>query len=161
MKPRFRKFVLTAHVTFSVGWLGAVAAYLAPATAGLVSEDQQLARAAYLTMDLIVRWVIVPCALAALFTGLFQSFATEWGLFRHYWITVKFVLTIVAVAVLLLHMPTVSHVTERTLASADFGALRTQLLVHAVGGLVVLLTTTGLSIYKPWGRIRYRAVKRS
>jgi hypothetical protein len=158
MRSRLRKFALTAHVTFSVGWLGAVAAYLAPATAGLVSEDAEMARAAYLTMDLIARLVIVPCALAALLTGLFQSFATEWGLFRHYWIAGKFLLTIVAVVVLLLHLPTVSQVTERTLASADFAALRTQLLVHAVGGLVVLLTATVLSIYKPWGRIRYRAV---
>ena len=29
MPPRVRKFVLTAHVTTSVGWLGTVIAYLA------------------------------------------------------------------------------------------------------------------------------------
>jgi hypothetical protein len=35
MTPRLRKFALTAHVTSSVGWLGAVAAFLALAVAGL------------------------------------------------------------------------------------------------------------------------------
>jgi len=32
MTPRFNKFALTAHITFSVGWLGAVIAYLALAS---------------------------------------------------------------------------------------------------------------------------------
>ena len=79
MRPRLRKLTLTAHVTFSVGWLGAVAAYLAPATAGLASEDTQTIRSAYVAMDLIGRFVIVPCSLAALLTGLVQSLGTEWG----------------------------------------------------------------------------------
>ncbi len=34
MKPALRKLTLTAHVTASVGWLGAVAAYLVPAIVG-------------------------------------------------------------------------------------------------------------------------------
>ena len=34
MSPRLRKLALTAHVTFSVGWLGAVAAFLALSIAG-------------------------------------------------------------------------------------------------------------------------------
>ena len=159
MKPKLRKLTLTAHVTFSVGWLGAVGAYMAPATAGLMSDDLQAARAAYFAMDLIARFVIVPCGLAALLTGVIQSLATEWGLFRHYWVLVKFVLTIAAVVVLVLHMPTVGRVTELTLSGADFGTLRIQLLVHAAGGLLVLLTATVLSIYKPWGRIRWRTAQ--
>ena len=35
MTPGLRKFVLTSHVTSSVSWLGAVAAFLALAIAGL------------------------------------------------------------------------------------------------------------------------------
>jgi hypothetical protein len=40
-----------------------------------------------------------------------------------------------------------------TLSTGDFRLLRIQLLVHAVGGLLDLLTVTALSVYKPWGRI--------
>jgi hypothetical protein len=152
--------MLTAHVTASAGWLGAVVAYLAPAVAGLDSEDAQTLRAAYSAMDLIGRFVVVPCSLAALLTGLIQSLGTDWGLFRHYWILAKFLLTIAAVVVLLLHMPTVSRVAEMTLSNADPGALRIQLLVHAAGGSLVLLTATALSIYKPWGKIRYWSSQR-
>ena len=39
MTPRLRKFALTAHVTSSVGWLGAVAGFLALAVAGLTSQE--------------------------------------------------------------------------------------------------------------------------
>jgi hypothetical protein len=41
------------------------------------------------------------------------------------------------------------------LASADFRALRIQLVVHAAGGLLVLLAATTLSVYKPWGMTPY------
>src|SRR5918995_5360281 len=109
MTPGFNKFGLTAHITFSVGWLGAVVAYLALAVAGLTVHDVQMVRAAYLSMELIGWFVIVPFSLAALLTGLVQSLGTQWGLFRHYWILVKFLLTAGATIVLLWHMQAVSR----------------------------------------------------
>src|SRR5262245_24188259 len=42
MMPRLRKFARTAHVIFSMGWLGAVVAYLTLAIAALTSHDVQL-----------------------------------------------------------------------------------------------------------------------
>ncbi len=45
MTPRLRKFGLTAHVTTSVSWLGAVAGFMALAAAGLASHDAQTVRA--------------------------------------------------------------------------------------------------------------------
>jgi hypothetical protein len=155
MTPRLRKLTLTAHVTFSIGWLGAVLAYLALAIAGLTSQDPQMVRAAYLAMEFIGWFVIVPVSLAALLTGLFQSLSTEWDLFRYYWISVKFLLTVAATIVLLLHMPTVSRMSRiaatTTLPIANSGVLRLQLVLHAAGGILVLLAATTLSVFKPWG----------
>jgi len=159
MTPCLRKLALTAHITFSVGWLGAVVAYLALAVAGLTSHDAQTVRAAYLSMELIGWFVIVSFSLAALLTGLVQSLGTQWGLFRHYWVLVKFLLTTAATIVLLRHMQAVSRMSgvaaETILSSADFRALRIQLVVHAGGGLLVLLAATTLSVYKPWGMTEY------
>ena len=73
MTPGLRKFALTAHVTFSVGWLGAVVAYLALAIACLTSRDAQAVRSGYLAMELTGWFVIVPLSLAALLTGLARS----------------------------------------------------------------------------------------
>ena len=159
MTPRLRKFALTAHITFSVGWLGAIVPYLALAIAGLTSRDAQMTRAAYLSMEWIGWFVIVPLSFAALLTGLIQSLGTPWGLLRHWWILAKLVLTTGATFILLKHMQAVSRMSqaaaEATLADADFRVLRVQLVVHAAGGLLVLLTVTALSVFKPWGMTAY------
>jgi hypothetical protein len=100
MTPRLRKLGLIAHISSSVGWLGAVAAFLVLGIAGLTSQDAEMVRGAYLSMNLIGRFVIVPLSLASVATGLVQALGTEWGLFRHTWIFVKLLLTVIATIVL-------------------------------------------------------------
>lgn len=156
MSPRVRKFCVTIHVICSVGWLGAVLAYLPLAVTGLKSVDADVVRSVYGAMERIGWFAIVPLSLAALLSGLVQSLATEWGLLRHYWIIAKLGLTLVATAILLLHMPTVSRVAETAMSMplpiVPPEMLRTQLLVHAAGGVVVLVAITAISVFKPWGR---------
>jgi hypothetical protein len=155
MRPPIRKLVLTAHVTFSVGWFGAVAAFLALAIGGLVSNDAEVVRANYLAMAMIGWFVIVPFGVGSLLVGVVQSLGTEWGVFRHYWVLVKLVLTIAALTLLLVHMRLVSHVSSIAAATGvsagDLRGLRIQLVGDASGALVVLLVNTVLSIYKPRG----------
>jgi hypothetical protein len=158
--PALRRFALTSHVVFSVGWLGAAAAYLALAIVGRTTQNAQIATSIYTVLKLIGWLAVVPCSLAAIVTGLVQSLGAEWGLFRHYWMVTKLALTAVATVILIVHMGTVSHVADLAVAPtfrpADLGTVRLQLIIHAAGGLVVLLTTTALSIYKPFGRIPQR-----
>jgi hypothetical protein len=159
MTPSLRKLLLTAHITFSVGWIGAVAAFLALAIAGLTSQDAQMVRAVYPAMELTARFVIVPLAFASLLSGLIQSLGTPWGLFRYYWVLVKLLLTIFATIVLLMKMPLIGYAgrraAETTLSSADLRAAGIPLVLHAAGGILVLLVVTILSVYKPWGLTRY------
>jgi hypothetical protein len=62
MRPHLRKLALTAHVTFSVGWLGAVASFLALPVAALISGGRQTVRVAYVGMELTGWYVIVRFA---------------------------------------------------------------------------------------------------
>jgi hypothetical protein len=156
MTSGLRKLVLTAHITSSVGWLGAVVAYLALAVAALTSQDAQTVRAAWIAMELTGWFVIVPLALASVLIGVVNALGTPWGLFRHYWVLAKFLLTILATIILLLHMPTVSYfagVAAET-DSVSLGGLRSE-LIHAGGGLLLLLVATVLSVYKPRGMTPY------
>jgi len=159
MTTRLRKLILTAHIIFSVGWFGAVAAFLALAVAGLVSHDAQMVRAAYAAMELTARFVIVPLAVSSLLSGIIQSLGTPWGLFRHYWVLAKLLLTTFATIILLAKMPLIGYAAHRavTTPSADAGLHMAgmQLAVHATGGLLVLLLITALSVYKPWGLTGY------
>jgi hypothetical protein len=156
MTPRLRKFALSAHLTFSVGWIGAVLAYLALGVGAVTSQDVQTVRAAWTAMDLTGWYVIVPLALASLLTGLVMALGTKWGLFRHYWVLISFALTVFATVVLLLHMPTVSSMAD--LAQEAEGAGLEGLggdLLHPGIGLVVLLVVQVLNLYKPPGMTRY------
>jgi hypothetical protein len=155
MSPALRKLVLTIHVTTSVGWLGAVAAFLVLALVGLRSADAQMVRASYLAMERLGGWVIVPASLASVFIGTFQALGTPWGLVRHYWVAIKLVLTVLAALVLLLHIGPIEYMAHQAAAGGLTGAahreIRLQLVVDAAAALVVLLVTTTLSVYKPRG----------
>src|SRR6266571_90390 len=168
MTPALRKLAITAHVTFSVGWLGAVAAFLVLSIAGLTSHDAETVRGAYLSMDLISRFVIIPMCFAALATGLLQALATPWGLFRYYWILLKFGLAVFATIALLIHQfavmavaaKRVSGAAAETLFSADFSALKTELVRAPSLSILLLLVAASLGVYKPWGLTRYGRRKR-
>jgi hypothetical protein len=64
MRSGVRKFMLTTHVTSSVGWFGAVAAFFALSVAGLTSPTPQIVRAAYLSMELTTWFVIRPSSVS-------------------------------------------------------------------------------------------------
>lgn len=159
MPPRLRKITLIAHIVSSVGSLGAVAGFLALAIAGLSSENDQVMRSVYIATELVARSVIVPLVFDSLVTGLVQSLGTTWGLFRHYWVLAKLLLTIFTAVVLMLQMSGIAHVAavaaDPGFASTDVPGLRRSLVVHAAGGLIVLLVTTTLSVLKPRGLTRY------
>src|SRR5262245_49127508 len=94
LPPRLRKTVLVTHVATSVGWLGALAGYLALDITTATSTDIAAVRGAYLAMDVLVHYTIVPLALASVLIGTINALGSPWGLFRHYWVLVKLVLTL-------------------------------------------------------------------
>ncbi len=156
LRPGLRKLVLTVHLTFSIGWIGAVVTYLVLGFSAVTSRDAQPIRAAWTAMELIGWYAIVPLALGSLFTGLVMSLGTPWGLFRHYWVLISFGLTVFSVVILLLHMPTVSSLAQ-VAREADVAGLRGLGgdLLHPGIGLLVLLVITVLNVYKPRGLTPY------
>ena len=157
MTPRVRKVALTAHVTTAVGWLGTVVVFLALAVVGLTSQDAQTVRGAYLVMEPVAWFVLVPLSLASLLTGIVQSLGTTWGLFRHYWVLFKLLITVVATIVLLIYMQTFSFMAGVAAdPSADLGVVRnTSPRLHSALALLLLFVATVLAVYKPRGMTRY------
>lgn len=157
MTPGLRKLVLTAHVTTSVGWLGAVAGFLALGVVGLTDQDPRIVRAVYLVMEPAAGLVLVPLSVASLLSGLIQSLGGAWGLFRHYWVLFKLLINIVASVVLLLYIQTL-----RALAgfaadpTVDLDMVRSPSpVLHAGAALLLLLVAVTLSVYKPRGLTPY------
>jgi hypothetical protein len=114
-------------------------------------------------MNLISRFVIIPMCFAALATGLLQALGTPWGLFRYYWILLKFGLAIFATIALLIHQFGVMAVAAKrasgsaaeTLFSGDLGPLKTELVRAPSLAILLLLVAASLGVYKPWGLTPY------
>lgn len=157
LPARGRKAALTAHVVSSVGWLGAIIAFLCLAIAGMRSQDGQLVRAVYLAAEPLTWFVIVPLAVASLLTGVLQSRVTKWGLLRHYWVLFKLLINVFATIVLLLYTQTVGSLAGTAAdPRADIGELRGPTFVlHSSVALLLLLAATVLAVYKPRGLTPY------
>lgn len=150
-----RKLALTVHVSTSLGWLGAVAAFLALAINGIVDQGPTAALAAYPAMGLVYFWVVIPFGLASLASGFVSSLGTEWGLLRHYWVAMKLLMTIPLTALMFVHGQPVDrmrHLADGPFStSGSLGALKVQLALYAGAALLALVVATTLSIYKPKG----------
>ena len=156
--PALRKWVLAIHIAVSVGWIGAVLAYLALDATTVTSDDASTLRAAYVGMEVVALRVIVPLALAAFVTGILISLGTRWGLFRHYWVIFSLVLTILAVAVLLVETQTISALADKARDPATSDAtLRAMPSTrpHSIGGAIVLFLVLALNLWKPRGVTPY------
>jgi len=157
MTPALRRFTFTTHVTSSAGWVGAVLVFLALAVIGLTSPDERTVRGAYLVMAPAAWFVLVPLAHASLLSGIALSLGSTWGLFRHYWVAVKLVITAFATAILLIYMGTFREMAG---VAADpvvaLGLVRNPSpMAHSILALVLLIAATVLAVYKPFGRTPY------
>lgn len=155
--PALRKFTFTTHVISSVGWLGAVLAFLALALIGLTSEDEATVRGAYLVMAPAAWFVLVPLAHASLLSGIAISLGTSWGLIRHYWVFLKLLMTAFATVVLLIYMATFRQMAGVAADPiVDLGLVRNPSpALHATLALVLLVNATVLGVYKPFGMTPY------
>lgn len=82
------------------------------------------------------------------------AWGTSWGVFRHWWVVLKLVLTVLATAVLLVETRVIRALAEAAATGGDLRDLPGS-LPHSVGGLAVLLVVTILSIHEPRGLTRY------
>jgi hypothetical protein len=162
--PGRRKAALWLHVVASVGWLGAVTTYLALAVLAFRAEDVVRAGALYDVMQTLVWLVLLPLAVASLGSGLLSSWVSPWGLFRHYWVLLKFGLNLLCTFVLALYTQDVRAAADATAAAAAGGRMPLtdpSHVVHSTAALVVLVLATALAVYKPTGRLPVRATRRA
>jgi hypothetical protein len=149
-----RKAWLTVHVICSVGWLGSVATSLILGIAGLATESTDRAGAAYIALEWVGWWALVPLSMASLVTGTLQSLITSWGLIRHYWVLAKLAINIIAMAVLLLYMQTLDALANASATPLGISGAETRdpsPVLHGSAALVLLIAATWLSVFKPRG----------
>ncbi len=162
LPPRGRRCAVAVHVGTSVGWIGAVVGFVAVAAVGAALAVESMdASGLYSALSILLTVVIVPLAGLSFVSGVVVALATPWGLFRHWWVVIKLVLTAGATAALLLHSGVARRAAEyASSARPELVPLQTQLLVDAVAGLAVLLLVALLGWIKPKGRLKTASSRR-
>jgi hypothetical protein len=160
LSPAVRKLTLTTHITASVGWIGAVAAFLVLAGVELSTQNALLVRGTFLSMDVIAWTMILPLSLASLLTGLILGLFTKWGLLSYYWVLAKLLVNLLASIILLMYVqslgPLASVAAASTVSGADLLSLKgSDSVIHSGVALVALLVAIIFSVYKPRGMTRY------
>ena len=155
-----RQWLKALHLLFVCGWVGGAASLIIMRAANgslLGGPDLHGLNVAIKTVDDLI---IIPSALGSLFTGLAFSLLTSWGFFRHWWVAVKWVLTVVAILFGSFFLgPWVNGMTAFTAAQGG-GAALTEIyqqydkLNFAFGSvqLVTLAFMLVISYRKPWGK---------
>lgn len=89
--------------------------------------------------------------MASLLSGIIQGLGTVWGLFRHYWVLIKLVITALATVLLWVHLQPVTAMADVSLATdlgpSDMNAMRIQLVADAGAARLRICRTECLSVW--------------
>ena len=88
-----RQWLKFFHILFAALWVGGgVSLILMQAT--LSTTQAGALHGVDLAMKFIDDFIIIPGAVGSLLTGLLYSLFTNWGFFKHRWVTVKWIINV-------------------------------------------------------------------
>lgn len=157
-----RKWLNGAHIFFASAWVGAAVSLTTLrlfSWANDVQANGDILYAANASIKLIDDAIIIPAALGTLLTGLLISLLTPWGFFKHRWVAVKWVATVLTILFGTFFLgPWVNELTALTdeLRAVSVVENRFQVLMsrHTLWGgvqTIILIAVVFISAVKPWG----------
>jgi hypothetical protein len=156
-----RRWLISAHILFSIIWLGTSLCLLILGLTALGTNDPGTLHTTYLLAEVLDKTLIWGSSIGALATGFLLSILTHWGLLRFYWIIVKEVLSIFSFALgyaglhtWLTHLGTMTAVQS---SDAIQAAYPLTLHTYIAGGtleIAALAIMVIISVFRPWGQLR-------
>ncbi|MEV4333868.1 DUF2269 domain-containing protein [Streptomyces sp. NPDC049597] len=154
LKRPVRRGILVVHVAASAGWLGLTLGLLALALTAFTTGSVPAIEASYLSMKVFTDWLVLTLAFLTLFSGLVLSLGTKWGLARHWWVFIKFWLTLATTTASVLALRPGVNEAAGSVASGAVVADPRDLVMGPAVSLAAYLFMTVISVLKPWGTTR-------
>ncbi|MFJ4922685.1 hypothetical protein [Streptomyces sp. NPDC088725] len=150
---RLRKSILVTHVASAGIWIGIDVVSIITVAIGWVREGEARTSAYRALADYFVVPLLVAALIAGaicLVTGLLLGMATKWGLVRYWWVAVKLVLNVAALAMMLAFLGPFTELAsgEQPLEDIWFVSFL------AATAMSFLSFAMVISVFKPWGRVR-------
>ncbi|MFJ9388133.1 hypothetical protein ACIRON_04900 [Nocardioides sp. NPDC101246] len=159
LRPGVRKAVLVLHLLGVGAWLGIDVVVGIMAAVGSGSGDAADRGLALQVIGTYLAGPMLAAGLIVLATGLVLGWGSKWGLVRFWWVAVKLVVNIVLVALILFvlmpGMEQVRIIGEVLAATGELTGDVSNLRFPPAVSLTALTIAVVLSVYKPWGRMRF------
>ena len=155
-----QKILKIIHIFFAGLWIGgAIALWLMVLCLPDVHAGEELYGYA-MSVKFLDDLIIVPGALGTLVSGVIVSVCTGWGFFKHPFVIVKLVLTVVCIFVGIVVLgptvngqpPLIQELGILALEEETFAANRMFCLLGGGVQLLAILFMLSISTLKPWGR---------
>lgn len=157
---RTRKAVLVAHIASAGAWIGIDVVMGVFVFTALLTENLQTRALCYQALELFAVWPMITTGLVCLASGALLGLGTKYGLFRFWWVTVKFFLNLLLTSLAVLSLrPGVAVLADagRKVAAGEPDPVGLNDLIYPpIVSPTLLLFAVILSLYKPWGRTRRR-----
>jgi hypothetical protein len=160
LSRRARNTLLTVHVAASVALLGDVLGLAAVTLRARGADDPVAAEAAYEIMSMFSLTFGIPLSFTALLTGIALGLGTRWGVLRYPWVIAKLGLILVVILVgALVVGPAEGTLLSDSVTESGRSAALTRALAGEVVQIAALLTSVGLSVFKPGRRLTVPGVR--
>jgi len=168
--PKVKRFLVSIHVIYAMGWVGSVLAVLfllSTREGAAVAQSYQISELCKRIDDQL----IIPFAVLSLVSGLFLCAITNWGFTRHWWIVAKGLMTVSFIVFGTIALGPWLNKTAAIASAAGGGVLPLtpvsfgerlylhlshQLSVGVPIQLLLLLVVVVISYVKPWGLTPWR-----
>lgn len=159
LKKNGLKWLKIVHLFAACCWIGGAMALTTLNLCQPQAKSQEMLHGMNHAAHLVDVWVIIiPGANGCLLTGLIYGLFTNWGFFKHRWMTMKWILTILAMlsGTFMLgvwegEMLAMSGVTEsRSLDDEAYLTIKGKHALFSFVQLSMLVFMVYLSVFKPW-----------
>lgn len=152
------KLLKTFHLLFAMIWLVGVLAM------GVINLLHSQSASELHTLIYVRRYIddilVIPGAIATLIIALIYGFNTNWGFFKHTWLTVKWILSLFVIIIGTFYFsPQLDRSLEISalpqLTAPEQSELTSNLTISLFGTFfqaTLLIIVVVVSVYKPWKR---------
>lgn len=151
------KILKIIHLLFAILWIGGgIALIIVLFTANPMSAEGFYMKSRII--QIIDDYLIIPGALASFLIGIVYGIWTKWGFFKHNWITVKWILTVIQIlfGTFVLgpwvneNVEIASKLGEAVIDNEIFWHNVKMSKTYGTAQVVILLSFIIISVLKPW-----------
>lgn len=160
LKVKQRNWLLSLHIASGGVWFGTALCSVALALSFRSLNDREGLYGINIARNLLGEFVIIPSAILSILTGVLLCAFTNWGFFKHFWVMVKQLVTLLLIVIGSVwlgpwtkEMTTISAaMRSHSWQNSHYLSLQNAVILGGALQTLALLLIIAISTIKPWGK---------